>query len=54
MGKFAPWPVAWTATGVPVAVAQRSAATMSSVPVAPITMSGVWRGDRLKPVTSAV
>ena len=48
MGKFAPWPVAWTATGVSVAVAQRSAVTMSSVPVAPMTTSGVWCGDQVE------
>ncbi|CAM5297035.1 hypothetical protein SALBM311S_11744 [Streptomyces alboniger] len=53
MGKFAPWPVAWTATGVWVADAQRIAVTMSSVPVAPTTTSGVWRAARLKPVTSS-
>ncbi|CAM5716633.1 hypothetical protein SVIOM74S_04123 [Streptomyces violarus] len=53
MGKLAPWPVAWTATGVSVALAQRMAVTMSSGPVAPTTTSGVWRAARLKPVTSS-
>ncbi len=53
MGKLAPWPVAWTATGVSVALAQRMAVTMSSGADAPMTTSGVWRAARLKPVTSS-
>ncbi len=53
MGKFAPWPVACTATGVPVADAQRRAVTTSSTPVAPTTTSGVCSAARLKPATSS-